>query len=830
MFFFRRKTLIFVLFGAAFFLQGCMSRISTTHLLATGRDPQRAVSMFENEIGSYKNWLPEGKISERPDNIWGLIDVCNCYFRLGNMSKTEACAKAYGEIFLDRIPEGEKGNWVLYDRTYFKLRYNRLLLALYLELGNYDKARHHAEIGIKLSTRKFGSLEKTYKISSHAAFMANAAIAFSQTGDKKRARKLLAAIPAIKGGQGIEISEFKKQKNVHQARGYIALGEYENAKKALERDLGMLSYVPRGILFLQSFGLSEIVGAGSQITDPLNLNELFLISKIYLHTGEYDKARAGYDAMINNRHRTGVADIKNLGHIGTDLSRRPGLHYVVLHDRGLIALHDGDQKAAADYFRRAIRIIEAQRATIRTESSKIGFVGNKQAVYKDLTALLIDMGKYEEAFAIAERSKARALVDMLAARSDLGRGSGENGNLLSGMLREVDELEEKAALNYTRGAVVESMNLTRSAELTLNKIREKDPEFSSLVTVTPPDLKKIQALLPKHETLLEYYGDDKELFIFVVTQVSIKAYRFKAAGISDLVARFRNYIQTPPAKVRGLKKIASAKSGGLEAGESLYNLLIKPVASEIRTKNLTIVPHGPLHYLPFNALSDGKRHMLERYRIRILPSAGVMEFLQKNASSHTRSLLAFGNPDLGDPTFSLPGAERESMAITRGVKGASLFTGKEATETALRTFSGEYRYIHFALHGTFDAGNPLGSGLLMAADDKNDGILTVGELYTLDICADMVTLSACETALGKVSNGDDVVGFTRGFLYAGTRSIVSSLWKVDDRATSELMQQFYRELRQNDKREALRKAQLHSKQNINKHPYYWAAFQLTGDI
>lgn len=419
---------------------------------------------------------------------------------------------------------------------------------------------------------------------------------------------------------------------------------------------------------------------------------------------------------------------------------------------------------------------------------------------------------------------------MLATRSDLGRGRGENRNLLSGMLREFDELEEKASLNYTLGAVEESMNLTRSAELTLNKIREKDPEFSSLVTVTPSDLKKIQKLLPEQETLLEYYGDDKEMFVFVVNGESIKAHRLKGTGISELVARFRNYIQTPPAKVRGLKKVSFAKSGGLEAGEALYNLLIKPVASEIRTQNLTIVPHGPLHYLPFNALSDGSRYMLERYRIRILPSAGVMEFLQKNASSHTRSLLAFGNPDLGDPSFSLPGAEKESRAITSSIKGASLFTGKEATETAVRTFGGQYRYIHFALHGTFDASNPLGSGLLMAADDMNDGILTVGELYNLDIRADMVTLSACETALGKVSNGDDVVGFTRGFLYAGTRSIVSSLWKVDDRATSELMQQFYRELRENDKREALRKAQIHTKQNISKHPYYWAAFQLIGDI
>jgi len=136
--------------------------------------------------------------------------------------------------------------------------------------------------------------------------------------------------------------------------------------------------------------------------------------------------------------------------------------------------------------------------------------------------------------------------------------------------------------------------------------------------------------------------------------------------------------------------------------------------------------------------------------------------------------------------------------------------------------------VHLACHGTFNPEKPLDSGLLLAGDNSNDGMLTVGELYDLQLNADLVTLSACETALGKIANGDDVVGFTRGFLYAGTNSIVSSLWQVDDRATSILMQAFYRLLGTQDKRSALREAQLKVKETYNTHPYYWAAFQLTG--
>jgi len=178
----------------------------------------------------------------------------------------------------------------------------------------------------------------------------------------------------------------------------------------------------------------------------------------------------------------------------------------------------------------------------------------------------------------------------------------------------------------------------------------------------------------------------------------------------------------------------------------------------------------------------------------------------------------------------LPGAQNETIAITKDKPKSKLLLRKQATETALKRYGEQFRYIHFATHGTFIAESPLSSSLLMAGDGENDGKLTVGELYDMSLPADLVTLSACETALGKVANGDDVIGFTRGFLYAGASSIVSSLWKVDDQATSILMQEFYRNLKQADKRSALRSAQLKIKNTYNSHPYFWAAFQMTGSV
>jgi len=145
----------------------------------------------------------------------------------------------------------------------------------------------------------------------------------------------------------------------------------------------------------------------------------------------------------------------------------------------------------------------------------------------------------------------------------------------------------------------------------------------------------------------------------------------------------------------------------------------------------------------------------------------------------------------------------------------------------VRRYGGDYYYIHFATHGQFSPDNPLQSALLLSPDARSNGMLTVDKLYSMQLNANLVTLSACETGLSKVANGDELVGLTRGFLYAGASSIVASLWKVDDLATAYLMVRFYRGMQQTDKLDALRKAQLETRKKYP-HPYYWSAFQLTG--
>ncbi|MCG6535528.1 MAG: CHAT domain-containing protein, partial [Syntrophales bacterium LBB04] len=230
----------------------------------------------------------------------------------------------------------------------------------------------------------------------------------------------------------------------------------------------------------------------------------------------------------------------------------------------------------------------------------------------------------------------------------------------------------------------------------------------------------------------------------------------------------------------------------------------------------------------FNALHDGNTYFIERFSIRILPSASVIKYLQAKKSAKLTGILVFGNPDLGDPALDLAYAQNEAIAVAGSRPLSKVFLRKEATETAFKKYESRFNFIHFATHGQFNTDAPLKSAILLAKDAESDGMLTVDKLYSMRLDADLVTLSACETGLGKVANGDDVVGLTRGFLYAGSSSIVASLWKVDDLATSQLMTRFYSEIQKTDKREALRTAQMETKKKYP-HPYYWASFQLTGN-
>ena len=426
----------------------------------------------------------------------------------------------------------------------------------------------------------------------------------------------------------------------------------------------------------------------------------------------------------------------------------------------------------------------------------------------------------------------------IAITGGIGAGKSYVGKLLKDMGYEVLDTDEIARKLMAPGTGLEARvleafegqitdqegHLDRAALLKMilhnpearEKLNQESPQLASLVSVSSLATTEVQSLLPADEALIEFYFNDPELIAFVLTKNGLNAIRLDSTELLDNVRKFRKSLEN--AETRDFQPVA----------RRLHDQLVLPLIGEFTMKKLIVVAHGPLHYLPFAALHDGQSYLIDRYSLRLLPSASVLKYLRAATLTKQGSLLAFGNPDLGNPKYDLDFAQAEAIAVTKNRPQSKVLLRKEANESAFRQYGGEFRYLHFATHGQFNADAPLQSAVLLARDASGDGRLTVDKLYSIQLDADLVTLSACETGLGKIASGDDVVGLTRGFLYAGAASIVASLWQVDDEATSLLMTRFYDNLRQTDKREALRLAQLETRKKFA-HPYYWAAFQLTGN-
>lgn len=661
----------------------------------------------------------------------------------------------------------------------------------FLDFGDYRQVIDSGEKALALIA---GSSDMSL-LSGRSAFLKRQkvivesvmALAAVHTNDKELADRLIKELEGASSSINAYTSSIPK---IGLARTYMAMGKYDMALEKLQDSR------------LTKFGQSLIgsldvgVSGDDSMSTYTELPRLLMIAKANAETQNISAAKTTLGQVLANPR------IKDLGDI----------HWVALFERGRIAETEKEFSEASELYRQAVEIVELQRSSINTETSKIGFVGDKQALYGRLVAVLIGQGRVAEAFDYVERSKSRALVDLLATKQDFATaGSSKASNAMLARLNVADiESRSHIAIKPEEGSSRRTLQVVRQ------ELRSTTPELSTLVSVSsvPPD--ELRALIRPDETLVEYYYQGTELYTFVLNRAGLKAARLNADGLVTQAQVFR-------------KSIENLRSNEwAEVSRALYARLWQPLEGDVTTRNVIVVAHGVLHYLPFAALqrADGS-FFVDRHSVRLLPSASVLKFLKPALVRKQASVLAFGNPDLGDPKLDLQFAEEEAKTVTRLYPASKLFTRKAASETAFKQSAASYSRIHFASHGKFHAEAPLTSGLYLAGDAANDGLLTVGELYSMSINVDLVTLSACETGLGKIANGDDVVGLTRGFLYAGSRAIVASLWSVDDKATAELMQAFYKNLVSLDKSESLRQAQIKTRQTYP-HPYYWAAFQLTG--
>jgi tetratricopeptide (TPR) repeat protein len=519
----------------------------------------------------------------------------------------------------------------------------------------------------------------------------------------------------------------------------------------------------------------------------------FMYASSLARIGASDRAAQALDTML------AAADLRDMGSI----------YWATLYERSTIALARGQRAEGITQLQQAADAIEEVRHTINFEAGKLGFATTKQSVYAALVRALAESGDWGGAFTAAERAKSRALVDLLAQIHDLAPPPEAD--------TKVRELLASAAVDDAQigfpvnPETAESRGILLTARAELPQLA---PEAASLVSVHAVKPADIAQKLAPGETLIDYFQAGDDLYAFVLNGTAVKGFKLDGKGVED--------------DVRALRGAIESGASAPPLARALYDRLIRPLARDIPGTKLTISPHGSLHYLPFPALFDGERYLIDRYSLRVVPSAGVLAYLKPDAPAKSGKLLALGNPDLGNPAYDLPNAQQEALQVAKLFPDSRALVRQQASKTAIKELGSSFEMLHFASHAKFDPDSPLNSGLYLARGSEADGRLTVRDLYSLRLDARLVTLSACETGVGKVLSGDDVIGLTRGFLYAGARSIVASLWEVDDAATAELMISFYKHLASLGPREALRQAQLEARA---KHPAprLWAAFEITGN-
>jgi tetratricopeptide (TPR) repeat protein len=524
-----------------------------------------------------------------------------------------------------------------------------------------------------------------------------------------------------------------------------------------------------------------------------DVSNALLYAQSLSRLGRIDQARAMLDTLLS------LPEIPAMGN----------LYWVTLYERGVIALQQGQGKEGIGFLAQSVEAIESVRGTISFEAAKIGFAGDKQTVYAALISALAQAGDWQRAFLYVERAKARALVDLLAQRRDLG---------------PPPSVDDKVRALFANAATVDSSVGMTASDDTVRGIKvvadSRDalsavaPEAASLVAVQKVGIAEVASRLGASESLIDYYVQGDDLYALVLNGTSVKGFILSAKGLGDDVRAFREAIDRRDARARDI-------------GRRLHARLVGPLLEDLKVTRLIIAPHGVLHYLPFAALPDGDGYLIDRFSIRLIPSASTLVYLRTDQPKKLCKLLALGNPDLGSRALDLPNAQVEAVTIAAMFPDSRALVRADASKSAVKELGNGFSMLHFATHGRFDANAPLSSGLYLAKGREADGVLTVSDLYSLRWDVDLVTLSACETGLGKVANGDDVIGLTRGFLYAGVRSIVASLWEVDDAATAHLMESFYKNLAENDKREALRLAQIDTRQQYPE-PWFWAAFNILG--
>jgi CHAT domain-containing protein len=551
---------------------------------------------------------------------------------------------------------------------------------------------------------------------------------------------------------------------------------------------------------------------------------------------------------------------------------------------------------ALGHFRSAVETVESLRTQVLDPDLRALFLGSRQRYYEQYVDTLMELHGKEpdkgwdvQALQVAEGARARSLLDLLGEiRTDLRKGvdpkllqkaADRRAEVNARDLQRLELIHQGASpaeVDRASAGLEESISRLNEVEADL---RQGSRGYAALTQPKPLDARAIQSqVVGDGALLLEYSLGEPRSYLWVVTPAAVRSFTLPGrARIEKAALDFYDKVTRKDAAP------AAVDSAALELSRMILGPAEGLLGTDTGAGTLLVVSDGVLQYIPFSALplpSAPQERLLARHAIVSLPSASTLAVLRqepRTAAPKTLALLA--DPVFGNDPRALHAQRSEGKVAThrgvatqhgvppRGAAGRSAdlllldplpFSAEEAAaiarmvpdkeqklealgfdasaDTARSGKLAEYRYVHFATHGILDTWHPGLSRLALSQIDRHgrpqDGFLRLQDIYNLQLNADLVVLSACQTALGKEIRGEGLIGLTRGFMYAGSARVLASLWSVEDRATAKLMEKLYRHLlvdRQSPA-ESLRLAQLDLARDRRwAAPYYWAGFSLQGE-
>ena len=632
-----------------------------------------------------------------------------------------------------------------------------------------------------------------------------------------------------------------------------------------------------------------------------NLAEIYQQQEDYNKAVQYQKKALSIATDIGERAQEAFV-LRNLGTLNQDLGNASEavayLHQALVigletqdvqiiweSEAGLGSCYEkqGNSELAITHYREAIALYDSVRSSLNIESLQNSFLDDKYEAYPSIVQLLARQGELKEAFAYAEKYKAKNLLDILS----------QGRNLFNALLSDTLNVQLKIiATQYEEAHRRLSSELSkqtkdtekvlrldkRITELELERLalvenlEAKHGPYYRLASPETLELDEIQnRILQDKQALLEYVLGPDKLTLFVVTSDTVAYFEIplNRERIRAMLTRL-----SPIFGLQQRSQILNAELAdfSIPPAYQLYELLIEPILPLLeQTEELILVPDDLLFYLPFEMIVydttgveteydfENAKFLLEKFDISYVSSASLLHPGLQRPRKSSKGILAMGNPDFGpepdepeqgellaskepitgsrvivESLLPLPNSETEVKAIGGVLRGLSnnIFTGNQATEENFKSKASDYRILHLATHFLTDDNQPLYSRIALSQNEgaAEDGFLQTYEIFNMNLNADLAVLSACNTALGSLRRGEGVIGMSRAFLFAGVPSMVVSLWNVDDKATAIIMRDFYKYMKAGfNKKHALRRAKVDYLKASGAGPYYWAPFILIGD-